>query len=129
MKLKQLSVFLENSPGHLQRICSVLSKANINLQTITISESKSYGLMRAIVDKPEEAVAALEKEGIMSKLIDVLSVEVPDRPGALLEILNRAQEASLNIEYMYAWTKGERGNPIMIMKFNDVEQAAKILDS
>lgn len=127
MKLKQLSVFLENSPGHLQRICSVLAAQNINLQTLTISESKSYGLMRAIVDKPEDAAKALEKEGIMSKLVDVLSVEVPDRPGALLEILNKAQDASLNIEYMYAWTKGKQGNPIMIMKFNDVEQALRVM--
>lgn len=128
MKLKQLSVFLENSPGHLQRICSVLATAGVNLQTLTISESKTYGLMRAIVDKPEVAMQALEKEGIMSKLVDVLSVEVPDRPGALLEILNKAQAASLNIEYMYAWTKGEHGNPIMIMKFSDVDAAQKLLE-
>ncbi len=127
MKFRQLSVFLENSPGHLKRVCSILASAGINIRTLTIAESKSFGVMRAIVDRPEEAVSALEKEGVASKLIDVLSVEVADRPGALLEILEKAEAAGLNIEYMYAMTKGECANPIMIMRFSDVDAAERLM--
>lgn len=126
MRLKQVSVFLENSPGHLKRACDILAAAKINLRTIMIAESKSFGIMRAIVDKPEEAVAALAKEGIVAKLVDVLAVDVPDVPGALAKILDTAEKNNVNIEYMYALTQGNGGSPTMVMYFTDIEKAEKM---
>ena len=127
MKLKQLSVFLENSPGHLKRVCEVLAEAGINIQTLTIAESKAFGVMRAIVDRPEDAAAALARHDVVTKLVDVLAIEVQDKPGALLSILEKAEEADLNIEYMYALTKGECGHPVMVMRFTDFERAEKLM--
>ena len=57
MRLKQISVFLENTPGHLEGVCKAVADAGVNLRTITIAETKEYGIVRAIVDKPEEAAA------------------------------------------------------------------------
>lgn len=127
MRLKQVSVFLENSPGHLKRACEALANAGINLETITIAESNSFGVLRAIVDKSQDAVEALAKIGLAAKLVDVLAIEVEDKPGALLSILENAENAGLNIEYMYALTKGSAGNPVMVMRFSDVDKAEKII--
>ena len=104
MRLKQISVFLENTPGHLEGVCKAVADAGVNLRTITIAETKEYGIVRAIVDKPEEAAAALKEAGFFAKIIEVLAVEVDDTPGALLSILKKASAAGLNIEYMYALT-------------------------
>ena len=98
MRLKQISVFLENTPGHLEDVCKALAEAGVNLLTITIAETKEYGIVRAIVDKPDAAAAALKAAGFFAKLVDVLAVEVEDKPGALLQILKKTSEAGLNIE-------------------------------
>ncbi len=124
---KQISVFLENNPGHLRRACEVLSKAGVNIQTISLAESKEYGILRMIVDDTAKAMESLKKSDIFAKEIDVLEVEVLDTPGALLNILDKASAAELNIEYMYAHTRGNNGNPIMIMRFEDAAKALKIL--
>ena len=65
MRLKQISVFLENTPGHLEGVCKAVADAGVNLRTITIAETKEYGIVRAIVDKPEEAAAALKEAGFL----------------------------------------------------------------
>lgn len=127
MRLKQLSVFLENSPGHLKHVCEILADAGINIETITIAESNAFGVMRAIVDKPDVAVEALARAGLAAKLVDVLAIEVDDKPGALLQTLQKAEGANLNIEYMYALTKGECGKPVMIMRFTDADKAEQVM--
>ena len=81
MRIKQISVFLENTPGHLEKVCRVLADASVNLQTITIAETKDYGIVRAIVDTPEKAADALKEKGFFAKLVDVLAIEVDDTQG------------------------------------------------
>ncbi len=126
MRQKQLSVFLENTPGHLERVCKILADAQINLMTITIAETKDYGIVRAIVDDPEKAAQALKGNGFFAKLVEVLAIEVEDKPGALSKVLKRASEVGLNIEYMYAMTRPVNGKPVMIMSFKDIDAAERI---
>lgn len=126
MRLKQISVFLENTPGHLEKICRILADVNVNLETITIAETKDYGIVRAIVDAPEKAVNALKENGFFAKLIDVLAIEVDDKPGALLSILKRTSDSGLNIEYMYALTRPSNDKPVMVMSFKDIDAAEKL---
>lgn len=127
MRIKQISVFLENTPGHLEKVCRVLADASINLQTITIAETKDYGIVRAIVDAPEKASDALKEKGFFAKLVDVLAIEVDDKPGALSAILKSASEAGLNVEYMYAMTRPIHDKPVMIMSFKDIDTAERVL--
>lgn len=127
MRLKQLSIFQENTPGHLQNLCKIIADASVNLQTLTIVENRDYGIVRAIVDKPEAAQEALKKEGVASKIVEVLAVEVEDVPGALLEILDKTSAEGINVEYMYALTRPMRAKPTMVMAFKDIDRAEAIL--
>ena len=124
MRLKQLSVFLENCQGQLEKVCRLIADAGVNLETITIAETKDYGILRAIVDKPDEATAALKSGGFFAKEIEVLAV---DKPGALLKILEKTSEAGLNIEYMYALTRPFDKKPVMVMSFKDIGLAESLL--
>ncbi len=126
MRIKQISVFLENTPGHLESVCKVLAEANINLNTITIAETKDYGIVRAIVDDPQKAATSLKENGFFAKLVDVLAIEVEDKPGALSSVLKRTSDAGLNIEYMYAMTRPVHDKPVMVMAFKDIDAAERI---
>ncbi len=127
MRMTQLSVFLTNSLGRLESMTKTLADASVNINTITILESGDYGIVRMIVDKPEDACKVLQEGGFSCKLVDVLAVEVSDKPGALYELLKKTKDAGVNLEYMYAMTKPLSQNPLMLMSFKDIDAAEKIL--
>lgn len=128
MKIQQLSVFLENKPGHLSAVLKHLAEAAINIHTLTIAESVDFGVVRMIVDKPEEAVGALKKQLITCSLNDVLGIAVEDKPGALYKLLDAFTARGLNVEYMYAFPGKQYGEKaVMIFRFEQADEASKAL--
>lgn len=123
MKLKQLSVFLENKPGRSSVVCKALAEAGINILTLTLADTEQFGILRFLVKDWQRAQAVLEKAGCVVNLTDVMAIQVPDRPGGLLGILNIVQAAGVNIEYMYAFPLRIGGNAVMIVRFDDPDRA------
>ena len=59
MFIKQLSIFVENKPGRLAEITSVLEKNNIDIRALSIADTKDFGILRLIVNNPNVAESAL----------------------------------------------------------------------
>ena len=59
MQIQQLSVFIENKPGRMAEVTEVLAEANIDIRAISVADTRDFGILRVIVDKPKEAVEAL----------------------------------------------------------------------
>jgi hypothetical protein len=127
MNIIQISVFLENKPGRLQHILQILADKKINIQTLTIAEVSDFGILRMIVNKPDDALAAFKAEHVTSSKTDVLAVAIDDKPGALLSLIDSFSKRHINIEYMYAFTGRCGENPVMIFRFEDIELAKKAL--
>jgi hypothetical protein len=127
MNITQLSVFLENKPGRLQHVLKVLADRAINIRTLTIAEVSDFGILRMIVNKPEDAYAALKAEHVTCSRTDVLAVALEDTPGALYRLIDAFSRRHLNIEYMYAFTDRHEAHSIMIFRFDDVESAKRAL--
>jgi hypothetical protein len=127
MKLQQLSVFLENKPGALKKVCAVLADAKINISTLSLADTKEYGILRLLIKDWEKAKAALEKGGYAVKQTEVLAVEVEDRPGGLAAMLAPIEAAGVNVEYMYAFSTGRGGKAVLIFRFSDLDQATDSL--
>lgn len=127
MNITQLSVFLENKPGRLQHVLKVLADRAINIQTLTIAEVSDFGILRMIVNRPDEAYAALKAEHITCSRTDVLAVALEDTPGALHRLIEAFSRRQLNIEYMYAFTDRHGEHSIMIFRFDDIEAAKQAL--
>ena len=127
MKLKQLSLFLENKPGALSAPVKLLADAKINLLTLSIAEAQQYGILRLIVRDWQAAKKLLEKNGLLVKVTDVLAIEVPDRPGGLADVLVVLEEAGINLEYMYAFTLKGEGKGLLLFGFDDPDKAIRAL--
>ncbi len=127
MKLKQVSVFLENKPGQLLIPCRVLSENNINIITLSLADTQQFGILRLIVKEWQKAVEVLEKAGCVVKVTDVLAVEVEDKPGGLAAVVEVLEKASINIEYMYAFTFGRNNKAILVFRFEDIDSAIDAL--
>lgn len=127
MNVSQLSIFLENKPGHLEHILEILAGSDINIRTLTIAEVSDFGIVRMIVNRPEEAKASLKKNTVTCSLTEVLAIAIPDKPGSLLKAVNHFRENELNIEYMYAFPEKHEGSAVMIFRFEDIEKAKNAL--
>ena len=129
MKIRQLSLFLENRPGQLRVPVKVLGDAGIDILTMSLADTQQFGILRLVVRDWERARRVLEEAGQVVNVTDVLAVDVPDRPGGLAETLAAFEEAGLGIEYMYAFAASrERGKyATLVFRLEDPERAAKLL--
>ena len=127
MKIKQLSLFLENKPGALSRPVQLLAKANINILTLSIADTQQFGILRIVVREWEEARRLLEESGSIVKVNDIVAVEVADRPGGLAEILVAMEESGVNVEYMYGFTLKEHGTALLAFRLDDPDRAIESL--
>ena len=123
MKLQQLSVFLENKPGQLKKACELLAQAKINISTLSLADTKEFGILHLLIKDWAQAKKVIEKGGYTVKQTEVLAVEVDDRPGGLAETLKPIEAAKLNVEYMYAFSVGRKGKAILIFRFGDPDKA------
>ena len=128
MEIRQLTIFMDNRPGRLLSITSVLVQAGVNLRALSIADSTDFGLLRIIVDDVDKASAALSEAGLVVKVNQVVAVEVPDKPGGLNSILGQLAFDEINIEYIYAFASGEdKEKALVLFKFNDNAKAISIL--
>lgn len=127
MKLKQIAIFLENKPGHLRDICHTLAEAKVNLTTLSLADTQQYGILRILTDNWETARQVLSDAGFVVNVTEVLAVEVDDRPGGLLDILDIIGGSDINIEYMYAFTFHRGEHAIMVFRFDDPDKAIRVL--
>jgi hypothetical protein len=127
MKIKQISVFLENRKGRLFEICSMLGNAGINIRALTIAETESFGVLRMVVDKPVEAMDLFRKNKVTANQTDVVAAEVPDTPGGLAQVLKTLSEHDVNVEYMYGFVEKNSENALLVFRFDNPERAAQVL--
>ena len=127
MRIKQISLFLENKPGHVCSACRVLADAGINIESMSLADTEQFGILRLIVKDWEQAVSVFEKNGIAVKLTDVIAVQVPNKPGGLADLLGIIDQTQLNIEYVYEIHTGPKEITTLIFRFNDPETAIQML--
>jgi len=127
MRFTQISIFLENRKGRLYEVCSTLGENNINIMALTIAETENFGVLRIVVNKPEEALKLLKEKGFAANITDVVIVEVEDAPGGLAKVLKVINENNLNIEYMHALLGKHSEHSYMVFRFDNPDQAIKIL--
>jgi hypothetical protein len=127
MKVKQLSLFLENKPGALSRPVKLLSKAKLNILTLSIADTQQFGILRLVVRDWERAKQVLEKEGFVVKVSDMIAIEVADQPGGLADILVTLEKARVNLEYMYGFTLRKEGKGVLAFRFDDPDHAVAAL--
>lgn len=127
MFIKQISVFIENRNGAILELTSALKDAEINIRALSIADTTDFGVVRLIVDKTGEALAALHEKGLTAKEGDVIGVSVSDRPGCFHQAIAALSEADIPIEYAYAFVSPMGLGANVILRCKKQEQAVKAL--
>jgi len=129
VKIKQISLFLENKPGRLARVTRVLSGYNINIRALSITDTADFGILRLIVNEPDLACRVLKEAGFTVSATGVIAVEVADEPGGLDRVLAVLEEAGLNIEYLYAFVQRTPRAALVVFRVEQLDEAVAALQA
>lgn len=127
MRVKQISIFLENKSGRLAEVTKVLGAGEINIRALSIADTSDFGILRLIVDNPTKAFDLLKKEDFTVSQTDVIAVEVGDNPGGLAAALAVLKEKNTNIEYMYAFLEKSSDDALVVFRVEDIPKTIKTL--
>ncbi|MBP0970581.1 MAG: amino acid-binding protein [Oscillospiraceae bacterium] len=127
--IKQFSIFVENKQGKMAELTRLIADAGIDLRTLSLADTRDFGILRIIVNKPAETEALLRENGWTFKITSVIGVKVPDCPGGVATVLEALNEANVNVEYMYAFVNRTPGRADTVICVDDEEAAFSILRS
>jgi hypothetical protein len=125
--VKQLSIFLENKPGVLARLCQTFAKEKVNIEGLSISDTVDHAVVRLVTGNVTKARAVLEEAGVLVVETDVLVLTLADKPGMLAQVAGKLARAKINIEYSYGTTEASGGQ--LILRVSDAKKASKVLKS
>jgi len=127
MLVKQISVFVENKQGRLVDIIKELSGMEINIGAVSIADTTDFGILRMIVNKPDEAYSGLKEAGYTVSMTEVIAVEMEDTPGGLYDVLKVLQSCQVSIEYLYSFMRRTDAKAIIICRVEDPRAAIDAL--
>ncbi|MEW5910283.1 MAG: ACT domain-containing protein [Thermodesulfobacteriota bacterium] len=129
MKLKQISVSIENSPGRLYEVTRALGDAGINLRALNLVETGGgFGLLRLLVSDVATTRRILMKKHMPAQVDEVVAAEIEDKPGSLAKLLKYLMEAKVLVLYTYAFVGFSSGKAVMIFRFSDNDKAIAVLE-
>lgn len=127
MSVKQISVFIENKKGRIATLSKILADNSIDMCALSLADTTDFGILRILVDKPDEAKKVLRENGFVVKTTEVVAISVENVPGGLYKILSKLEEGEVGIEYMYAFVGTKSHEAFGVLKVDDEEKATEIL--
>lgn len=119
--LNQVSVFTENTKGSLYKVTTILAEAGTNIFTMLAGDGPEFGIIRMIVNNPDNTVKALQEAGYQCHLAKVIAIKMGDEPGSLAKILKDLDGANLNIDYLYISYDRTSAVPVAVIKTGEPE--------
>ncbi len=126
MKVQQITVFLENKAGRLASVAKALKDSGVNIRALTIADSSDFGILRMIVNKPDQALSVLKQAGFLVKQNPVIAVQIDDKEGLFYDIMSLCNKEGLNVEYTYSFVEQTSNKAILFLRFEEVDNAVEL---
>ena len=117
----EFRVVLEDVPGTLARLCTLLGDAGINIEAIQGMSREGKTVVQFVPHDAERAARCLEAAGLPMTTREVLIVRVLDEPGMLGDVALVMSHAGINIESIYVTTRGH-----MVFAVDDLAGALQV---
>jgi len=122
-----LAIFAENRTGQLARVSRVLAQAGINIRWVTIASSEAFGVVKLLVDKTDLAYQRLKQDGLPVSRVEVLAIEVDDKPGGLFKVAESLSRSQLNIENASGFVSNNRA--VLLIEIKELDRARQVLEA
>ncbi len=124
---KQLSIQVENKRGVLAAICSELAKVAVNIGGISVRDQPGKSLIRIVPDPIETAKKVLVGMGHSFQEETVITVHLPDRPGALGKVTRKLAEKGIDVLYAYGTIERRSDRAMVVMGVSDPKKASQLV--
>lgn len=124
--ITQLSIFVNNEPGRLANVCKIIKSVGIRVRAFNLAESAEFGILRAIVENPDDSFEKLREKGIIIRKTDIIAIAVTDTADSFFEAADVLGNAGVNIEYGYFYTGVS--DSVLFVRVDDTEKAVDILE-
>lgn len=124
----QFSVFLANRPAVLAQVCQRLADDKVNILALSMMDATEHGVLRLVVEQPERARHALNAINVPVAETVVLVATLPNRPGAMANVVERLARNHIAVNYAYCTTGAPGGRTLGIFRVSDLKKAAQVLD-
>jgi hypothetical protein len=128
LKIKQLSIFLENRKGRMRKALDVLEKGGVSIRALSLADMSDFGILRLIVPDPDSTKNLLEDNDFIVKIGEVIAVRMEDEPGSLGKILGILDDNDINLSYLYAFVAKEN-TAIVLLHPENIDEGIKALES
>jgi hypothetical protein len=127
-KIKLICIQVPSRPGVLGSLTRTLFKKGVNIEAIFAPEANDFGLVRLYPDDFQGAEAALSELGYPLGVEEAYLVRLKDKPGSLMELVERLALSGININYLFCTTTGRGRVEHAILSISGSPQGEKILD-
>ena len=128
MTISQLSIFVENKQGTIAGLTESLAAAGISIRALSVADTQEFGILRLIVSDIDKAKAVLSDNNCVVSVTKVIGIEIPDTPGGLSKVLRVIADNGINVEYLYAFITVAGENAYVVLRVEDNENAARIME-
>jgi len=120
----QVSVFLENRLGRLEKVTAVLREAEINIRSIHLNHTANdWGILNLVVSRPELACEKLNANGMSAALREIVVLKMDDKPGGLDVLLKAIAAAGVNFTNANGRIVNEGGSAFFMVDVQDIPEA------
>jgi hypothetical protein len=119
---------MENKPGRLFHLTKTLGDNGIDLVTLSIADTKDYGIVRFIARDNKKALEVLKNAGFTVGETELIGIEVKDEAGALSRVLGILEKNNISIEYLYSFVPSSCQSAKILLRVEDAQGAVKILE-
>ena len=120
----QVSIFLENKLGRLEKVTALLKQAKINIRSIHLNHTANgWGVLNLVVSNPELALQRLTEGGMSAALREIVVVKMADTPGGLNDLLKIITTAGVNFTNAYGRVVDEGGSAFFVIDIQDIPDA------
>lgn len=120
----QVSIFLENKLGHLEKVTAVLKEAGINIRSLHLNHTANgWGILNLVVSDPELAYHLLNKNGMSAALREIVVVKMADKPGGLDDLLRDIVNAGVNFTNAYGRVVNDGDSAFFVIDVQDIPDA------
>ena len=104
-KIKQFTISVENRPGTVAEIARTLGSAKVNILALlgTVQGAQgTAGTVELVVEDARRARKTLDAAGLTYKETTAEEYELPNKPGALAECLEKLAAKGVNLNSIHA---------------------------
>jgi len=125
-KVTQLTVRVENRPGTLAHMATVMGGAKVNIQGFFLTTSGNKGFVKLIVDDVERAKEALNDAELPYTETVVLHARVKNVPGALGRFAEKLAAKRINILSAFQTIEKDSKMASVVLEVSHLDKAVRV---